>query len=101
MFHVEWEKMCLTVVLGISYAICVSGLSMLIAAFIREMVNLMGGIGIQILAILGGSMLPIYVFPDTLQTVASIAPDKWALTSFLKYYVGRLGMGYSRHFKFM
>lgn len=42
----------------------------------------MGGIGIQILAILGGSMLPIYVFPDTLQTIANVAPNKWALTSF-------------------
>nr|MBR9646626.1 ABC transporter permease [Streptococcus sp. 11-4097] len=72
------------------YAICVSGLSMLIAAFIREekMADVMGGIGIQILAILGGSMLPIYVFPDTLQTIANVAPNKWALTSFLNIMSG-------------
>ena len=91
MFHVEWgEDVSQIVVLGISYAICVSGLSMLIAAFIREekTADLMGGIGIQILAILGGSMLPIYVFPDTLQTVANIAPNKWALTSFLNIMSG-------------
>lgn len=75
-----------------SYAICVSGLSMLIAAFIREekTADVMGGIGIQILAILGGSMLPIYVFPDTLQTIANVAPNKWALTSLFKYYVGNI-----------
>ena len=37
MFHVEWgEDVSQIVVLGISYAICVSGLSMLIAAFIHE-----------------------------------------------------------------
>ncbi|OSY04182.1 ABC transporter permease [Bacillus mycoides] len=91
MFHVEWgADVSQIVVLGISYAICVSGLSMLIAAFIREekTADLMGGIGIQILAILGGSMLPIYVFPDTLQTVANIAPNKWALTSFLNIMSG-------------
>ncbi|MEI4623092.1 ABC transporter permease [Bacillus pfraonensis] len=85
-FHVNWgEDVSQIAVLGIAYAICVSGLSMLIAAFIHEekTADLMGGIGIQLLAILGGSMLPIYVFPDTLQTIAGIAPNKWALTSFL------------------
>lgn len=90
-FHVDWgEDTLQIVVVGIAYAICVSGLSMLIAAFIREekTADLMGGIGIQLLAILGGSMLPIYVFPDTLQTIANIAPNKWALTSFLNIMSG-------------
>ncbi|PEB42611.1 ABC transporter permease [Bacillus pseudomycoides] len=90
-FHVNWgEDVSQIVVVGIAYAICVSGLSMLIAAFIREekTADLMGGIGIQLLAILGGSMLPIYAFPDTLQTIANIAPNKWALTSFLNIMSG-------------
>ncbi|PGK47718.1 ABC transporter ATP-binding protein [Bacillus anthracis] len=91
MFHVEWGgDLSQIVAVGISYAICVSGLSMLIAAFIHEekTADVMGGIGIQILAILGGSMLPIYVFPDTLQTIANVAPNKWALTSFLNIMSG-------------
>lgn len=91
MFHVEWGgDWSQIVAVGISYAICVSGLSMLIAACIREekTADVMGGIGIQILAILGGSMLPIYVFPDTLQTIANVAPNKWALTSFLNIMSG-------------
>ncbi len=91
MFHVEWGgDLSQIVAVGMSYAICVSGLSMLIAAFIREekTADVMGGIGIQILAILGGSMLPIYVFPDTLQTIANVAPNKWALTSFLNIMSG-------------
>lgn len=91
MFHVEWGgDLSQIVAVGMSYAICVSGLSMLIAAFIREekTADVMGGIGIQILAILGGSMLPIYVFPDTLQTIANFAPNKWALTSFLNIMSG-------------
>jgi len=33
-------------------------------------------------------MLPIYAFPDTLQTIANIAPNKWALTSFLNIMSG-------------
>ncbi|PES84423.1 ABC transporter ATP-binding protein [Bacillus anthracis] len=91
MFHVEWGgDLSQIVAVGMSYAICVSGLSMLIAAFIREekTADVMGGIGIQILAILGGSMLPIYVFPDTLRTIANVAPNKWALTSFLNIMSG-------------
>ena len=91
MFHVEWGgDLSQIVAVGMSYAICVSGLSMLIAAFIREekTADVMGGIGIQILAILGGSMLPIYVFPDTLQTIANVVPNKWALTSFLNIMSG-------------
>ncbi|MDG2794865.1 ABC transporter permease, partial [Vibrio parahaemolyticus] len=91
MFHVEWGgDLSQIIAVGISYAICVSGLSMLIAAFIHEekTADVMGGIGIQILAILGGSMLPIYVFPDTLQTIANVAPNKWALTSFLNIMSG-------------
>ncbi|MED0940189.1 ABC transporter permease [Bacillus mobilis] len=91
MFQVEWGgDLSQIVAVGISYAICVSGLSMLIAAFIREekTADVMGGIGIQILAILGGSMLPIYVFPDSLQTIANVAPNKWALTSFLNIMSG-------------
>ncbi|MFB6727404.1 ABC transporter permease [Bacillus mobilis] len=91
MFQVEWGgDLSQIVAVGISYAICVSGLSMLIAAFIREekTADVMGGIGIQILAILGGSMLPIYVFPDTLQTIANVAPNKWALTSLLNIMSG-------------
>ncbi|MGF9966212.1 ABC transporter permease [Bacillus rhizoplanae] len=90
-FGVNWgDDIAQLIAVGISYAICVSGLSMLIAAFIRDekTADVMGGIGIQILAILGGSMLPIYVFPDTLQKVANVAPNKWALTSFLDIMSG-------------
>ena len=90
-FGVNWgDDIAQLIVVGVSYAICVSGLSMLIAAFIRDekTADVMGGIGIQLLAVLGGSMLPIYAFPDTLQKLASIAPNKWALTSFLDIMSG-------------
>ncbi|MEH7463964.1 ABC transporter permease [Bacillus thuringiensis] len=90
-FGVNWgDDIAQLIAVGVSYAICVSGLSMLIAAFIRDekTADVMGGIGIQLLAILGGSMLPIYAFPDTLQKFANIAPNKWALTSFLDIMSG-------------
>ncbi|WP_035432447.1 ABC transporter permease [Bacillus sp. UNC322MFChir4.1] len=90
-FGVNWgDDIAQLIAVGVSYAICVSGLSMLIAAFIRDerTADVMGGIGIQLLAVLGGSMLPIYAFPSTLQKLANIAPNKWALTSFLDIMSG-------------
>ncbi|PEA55582.1 ABC transporter ATP-binding protein [Bacillus pseudomycoides] len=90
-FGVNWgDDIAQLIAVGVSYAICVSGLSMLIAAFIRDekTADVMGGIGIQLLAVLGGSMLPIYAFPSALQKFANIAPNKWALTSFLDIMSG-------------
>jgi ABC-2 type transport system permease protein len=90
-FGVDWGGNRLQVLaIGISYAIAVSGISMFLAAVVSEekTTDLISGVGIQIFAILGGSMLPIYLFPDTLQTIANITPNKWALTSFLEIMAG-------------
>ncbi|RIW31336.1 ABC transporter permease [Bacillus salacetis] len=73
------------IVLVMAYSVAVSGLAMVIAGFITEekSADSIGGIGVQILALLGGSMIPLASFPDFLQKTASIAPNKWALTSLL------------------
>ncbi|CAM4300479.1 ABC transporter ATP-binding protein [Bacillus manliponensis] len=91
MFGVSWgDNIWKVLAIGFSYAICVSGLSMLLAAFIREeeTADMLGGTGIQLLALLGGSMLPIYAFPEVMKKVANIAPNKWALTSLLDVMSG-------------
>ncbi|PLR85147.1 ABC transporter permease [Bacillus sp. V33-4] len=90
-FNVNWGDNVLQVIaVGISYSVAVSGLSMMLAAVISDAkaTDVISGVGIQIFAILGGSMLPIYVFPDTLKTLANITPNKWALTSFLEIMSG-------------
>jgi ABC-2 type transport system permease protein len=86
LFGVDWGKNTLqTIAIGISFAIAVSGLSMLIASLIKteKSADLVGGMGVQILAVLGGSMVPITIFPDVLRKVAHMAPNTWALTSFV------------------
>lgn len=85
-FSVNWGDNLLQVgAVGFSYSICVSGLSMLVAGMIQseKTADTISGVGIQLFALLGGSMLPIDAFPDTLKMIANIAPNKWALTSFL------------------
>ncbi|MCA1065937.1 ABC transporter permease [Rossellomorea sp. AcN35-11] len=71
--------------IGTSYSISVSGLAMMIAGLITEekTADSIGGIGVQVLALLGGSMIPLASFPEGLQKFANIAPNKWALNSLL------------------
>jgi ABC-2 type transport system permease protein len=90
-YDVNWGGNILQVLaIGIAYSVAVSGLSMILASLVSEekTTDVISGVGIQIFAILGGSMLPIYVFPDALQTFANITPNKWALTSFLTIMSG-------------
>jgi ABC-2 type transport system permease protein len=90
-FKVDWgSNLYQVITVGFCYSFAVSGLSMTIAAFVKEekTTDVISSIGIQILAILGGSMLPIYLFPEGMKTVASVTPNKWALTSFLDIMSG-------------
>lgn len=90
-FGVYWgDNVLQLIAIGGSYAVAVSGLSMLFAAFLKEekTADVVGGISVQMLAILGGSMLPLAVFPGVLRKFANIAPNKWALTSFLEVMGG-------------
>jgi ABC-2 type transport system permease protein len=90
-YDVNWGGNILQVVaVGIAYSVAVSGLSMILAAVVSEekTTDLISGVGVQIFAILGGSMLPIYIFPYALQSFANITPNKWALKSFLSVMSG-------------
>ncbi len=86
LFGVDWgSNVAQLVLMGIAYSISVSGLAMMIAGFMTEekTVDSIGGIGVQVLALLGGSMIPLASFPDALQQFSGIAPNKWALGGLL------------------
>ena len=85
-FQVEWgENIAQIMTVGLSYSVSVSGLAIFVASFITDMktADLIGGWGVQFLAILGGSMLPIYLFPEIMKKIAALTPNNWALGSFL------------------
>jgi len=91
LFGVNWGNNLLQIVaIGLAYSISVSGFSMVIAGLLTEekTADSVGGLGIQILALLGGSMVPLTAFPEGLQRLANIAPNKWALNSFLEVMNG-------------
>ncbi|WP_066316191.1 ABC transporter permease [Bacillus sp. FJAT-29814] len=90
-FGVNWgENVLQSIVIGLTYAIAVSGLSMMIAAMIanEQAVETISGLGVQILAALGGSMVPITVFPDFMRKIAHITPNTWALNGFIDIMSG-------------
>jgi ABC-2 type transport system permease protein len=90
-FGVAWgDNMAQIIAVGLAYIVCVSGLSMTLAAFVHseKTADMINGVGIQLFALLGGSMLPIYAFSDTMKTVSNIAPNKWALTGLLEVMGG-------------
>lgn len=90
-FHIDWGKNIVqTATVGLVYSFAVAGLSMLIAVLIKQekTADLISGIGIQISAVLGGSMLPLSVFPNIMQKMANITPNKWVLTSFIDIMSG-------------
>jgi ABC-2 type transport system permease protein len=91
LFDVNWgENLSQTIAVAFMYSLAVSGLAMFFASILKDSktADTVGGIGVQIFSLLGGSMVPIMIFPETLQTIANIAPNKWALTSFIDIMSG-------------
>lgn len=91
LLQVEWgvnrEQ---TVFIAIFYCFAVAGLSMIVASFTssEKTADVVGSLGVQVMALLGGSMLPLSLFPDTLRKIAMLTPNSWALTSFTSIMSG-------------
>lgn len=84
-YKVSWGDSLLTVmVAGVCYAVAVSGLSLLVAALIPSSKASLGvwNIGVQACAALGGSMMPLMVFPKALQGIARLSPNFWGIRMF-------------------
>lgn len=93
LLKVEWGSgLSIIQVLFIAffYSFAVAGLSMTVAAFTKDekIADTIGSMGVQILSLLGGSMLPLVVFPEALRKIAMLLPNSWALTSFTSIMTG-------------
>ncbi|MCD7033993.1 ABC transporter permease [Metabacillus sp. GX 13764] len=90
-FGVDWgENLAQVFAIGISYAVAVAGLSMILASVISSVkaADMVSSVGVQILAVLGGSMVPLAAFPEIMQQISNFAPNKWALSSLLDIMSG-------------
>lgn len=91
MFGVDWGNQPLQVAaIGIVYAFAVSGMAIFLASLSRkeQEVDTIGVMGIQVLAIIGGSMVPLEIFPDAMAYISKLTPNYWALNPLLDIMMG-------------
>ncbi|MCY0902195.1 MAG: ABC transporter permease, partial [Firmicutes bacterium] len=72
------------------YAVSLSGIAVMLGSLVNDVGALNGltGIGGNMAAILGGSMMPIYFFPPLMQDIAHVLPNGQALTALLASIAG-------------
>ncbi|MEA4884320.1 MAG: ABC transporter permease [Clostridia bacterium] len=54
----------------------------------RRGVNTISSIAIQVISLLGGSMIPIAVYPKALIALAKLTPNYWAMDGFSRIFAG-------------
>ncbi|WP_101525298.1 ABC transporter permease [Nocardioides houyundeii] len=84
LFGVSWGSLWLSLVVVALFALVASGAAILLGTLLEnEGAAAALGIGLGlVLAALGGSMLPLELFPDTIRTVSHVTPHAWAYEAF-------------------
>ncbi len=84
LFGVDWGDPAGMVAIVLAFALVSSGAAMLVATLASNE-NQVGSIGValgMILALLGGTMVPLEVFPPFMRTLSHVAPHSWAVEAF-------------------
>ncbi|MES9719018.1 ABC transporter permease, partial [Bacillus safensis] len=89
-FKVYWGEPFTVVMIGCSFILNAAGFGVLIGSFINreKTFNSVGILGTQVLAALGGSMVPLYLFPQWVIDISYFLPNSLALQMFLKSMAG-------------
>ncbi|CEG26534.1 ABC transporter permease [Bacillus sp. B-jedd] len=91
LFSVDWgSSIPGVVVIGLSFVFSASALGVMAGAFMKtgKAFSTAGMLGTQIMAAVGGSMVPLYVFPDWVNNLVKVFPNALALQSFLELMSG-------------
>jgi ABC-2 type transport system permease protein len=83
-FGVNWGDPLGAIAVVVMFALVGSGAAMLSGSIFRNEQQA-GGLGVLLglgLAAVGGSMVPVELFPDTMQTIARFTPHAWAIDAF-------------------
>ncbi|MFD1719435.1 ABC transporter permease [Georgenia deserti] len=93
LFRVDWGNLGLSLLVLLLFGAVSAGAGMVLGS-IMDNEGAASGVGVGlglVLAALGGCMLPLELFPDTLRTVANVTPHAWAYQAFAE--VTRHGAG--------
>lgn len=95
LFDVDWGNIWLSLLVLGAFSTVAAGAAMLLGSVLDNDSAASGvGVGLGlVLAALGGCMLPLELFPDTLQTVAHLTPHAWAYEAFGEIQRHEAGLG--------
>jgi ABC-2 type transport system permease protein len=84
-FKADWGNPLAVFLLALAYTFAIAGLAMVVAALVPNRGAAVGAwsICVQIMAALGGSMVPLSQFPAIMLKVAQFNPNYWGLRGFL------------------
>lgn len=84
LFGVDWGSIGLTMAVTLVFCVVAAAVAMVIGAVVDSENTAVGvGIGVGLVtAALGGSMLPLELFPDPLRTVSRLTPHAWGYEAF-------------------
>ena len=84
LFDVDWADPLATAAIIITFAFVSAGAAMLIGSLARN-ASQAGALGPALgltLGLLGGTMVPSEVFPETMRTLGHLTPHAWAMDAF-------------------
>lgn len=90
-FSVDWGPSLAGVfIIGLSFVFSACGLGVMAGSLLKSQkaFNIAGMLGTQIMAAIGGSMVPLYLMPDWVNTIVKVFPNALALQSFLELMAG-------------
>lgn len=90
-YGVDWgDSIGAIMITMISFTVSTSGLAVFIASLMRreQSFHSVGMLGTQIMSALGGSFVPIYMFPDWIAMLGKLLPNSLALQMFLSIMTG-------------
>jgi ABC-2 type transport system permease protein len=95
LFDVDWGNVWLSLLVLVVFSLVSAGAAMLIGS-LMDNEGAASGLGVGaglVLAALGGCMLPLDFFSDTLRTIAHVTPHAWATDAFaqIQRHDGTLG----------
>lgn len=84
LFGVNWGTAWVSLVVVLVFSLVAAGAAILLGTVLGNEGAASGaGVGLGlVLAALGGSMLPLELFPDTIRTLANLTPHAWAYEAF-------------------
>jgi ABC-2 type transport system permease protein len=84
LFGVDWIDPVATAAIVVAFALVASGAAMLVATIVsnEHQLSAVGPALGMVLGLIGGTMVPIEVFPPIMQTLSHVTPHAWAMDAF-------------------